>query len=199
MHGRPRRAEGRKGEHRGLFQIDQIDQIKEAQMRFLTKQMSWWRIVLVIGLAAIAIPIASRVSSTAKAVIKERQDYLNLQNAPDNEDAGHKHSKAKHSKESKAAIGLSVAPLQDILYDRRSQYWDQRVLRRLESQDEYLDEQTVDDNEDADAKTSKDSKSAKNKDSKAAADDEDYADDDNVDKELERRREYWRKRLDRDW
>ena len=54
------------------------------------------------------------------------------------------------------------------------------------------------DDNDADAK---DSKAAKDKgqNSKDAADDEDYADDDNVDKELERRREYWRKRLDRDW
>lgn len=168
-------------------------------MRFLTKQLSSWRIVLIIGVAAIAIPIASRVSSTAKAVVKERQDYLDLQSAADNDDAGDKHNKAKHSKESKAAVGLSVALLQDILYDRRSQYWDQRVLRRLESHEEYLDEQTVDDDKDADAKTNKDSKAAKDKNSKAAADDdEDFADDD-VDKELERRREYWRKRLDRDW
>jgi len=172
-------------------------------MRFLTKQLSVWRIILIIGVAAIAIQIASRVSSTAKAVVKERQDYLDLQSAADNEDADDKHSKVKHSKakrskESKAAVGLSVALPQDILYDRRSQYWDQRVLRRLERNDEYLDEQTVDDNEDADTKSSKDSKSAKDKDSKAAADDEYFADDD-VDKELERRREYWRKRLDRDW
>jgi hypothetical protein len=166
-------------------------------MRFLTKQLSWWRIVLIIGVAAIAIPIASRVSSTAKEVVKERQGYLDLQSAADNEDADDKHSQAKHRKESKAAVRRSVALLQDILYDRRSQYWDKRVLRRLESNDEYLDEQTVDDNEDADAKA-KDSKSAKDKNSKASADDEDFAEDD-VDKELERRREYWRKRLDRDW
>ena len=170
-------------------------------MRFLKKQLSWWRIVLIIGVAAMAIPIASRVSSTAKAVVKERQDHLDLQNAADNEGAyakrgKAKHSKAKHSKENKAAVGLSVAPLQDLLYDRRSQYWDKRVLRRLESREEYLDEQTKDDH-DADAK---DSKAAKDKDknSKEAVDDEDFVDD-NVDKELERRREYWRKRLDRDW
>lgn len=181
-------------------------------MRFLTKQLSWWRMVLIVGVAAIAIPIASRVSSNAKAVVRERQadlsQKLDLQSAAGNEDATNNHSqvkhsqanhsKANHSKESKAAVGLSVAPLQDILYDRRSQYWDKRVLRRLESHDEYLDEQTGDDEKDADAKDSKDSK-AKSKDSKAAEDDEDYADDDNVDKELERRREYWRKRLDRDW
>jgi hypothetical protein len=100
-------------------------------------------------------------------------------------------------KDSKAALGEGVAPPQDILYDRRSQYWDKRVLRRLESREEYLDEQTKDDN-DADAKDSKAAKDKGQK-SKDAADDEDYADDDNVDKELERRREYWRKRLDRDW
>jgi hypothetical protein len=164
-------------------------------MRFLKKQLSGWYIVLIIGVAAMAIPVNSRVSSTAEAVVKERQAYLDLQRTADNENADDKHSKAKHSKESKAAAGLSIAPLQDILYDRRSQYWDKRVLRRLESREEYLDEQTKDDN-DADAK---DSKAAKDKNSKNAADDEDYADDDNVDKELERRREFWRRRLDKEW
>ena len=141
-------------------------------------------------MAAIAIPIASRVSSKAKALVKERPDYLDRQTTADNEDADD-----KHSKDSKAAVGEGVAPLQDILYDRRSQYWDKRVLRRLERQDEYLDEQ--DDNKDTDAK---DSKAAKDKDKNskdAADDDEDFADDN--DKELERRPEYWRKRLDRDW
>jgi len=158
-------------------------------MRFLKKQLLWWRIILIIGVAAMAIPIASRVSSTAKAVVKERQDYLDLQSTAAHEDAD--------DKDSKAALGEGVAPPQDILYDRRSQYWDKRVLRRLESREEYLDEQTKDDN-DADAKDSKAAKDKGQK-SKDAADDEDYADDDNVDKELERRREYWRKRLDRDW
>jgi hypothetical protein len=162
-------------------------------MKFLKKQLSWWRIVLIIGVTAMAIPIAFRVSSTAKAVVKERQDYFDQKTTAHNEDAY-----AKHSKDSKAAVGEGVELLQDILYDRRSQYWDQRVLRRLERQDEYLDEETADDNKDADAKDSKASKD-KDKNSKDAADDEDYADDDNADKELERRREYWRKRLDRDW
>ena len=163
-------------------------------MRFLKKQLSGWYIVLIIGVAAMAIPINSRVSSTAKAVVKERQDYRDLQSTADNEDADDKDSKDKHSKDSKAAVGEGVAPPQDILYDRRSQYWDKRVLRRLESREEYLDEQTRDDN-DADAK---DRKAAKDKNSKDAADDEDYADDD-VDKELERRREFWRRRLDKEW
>jgi hypothetical protein len=157
-------------------------------MRFLKKQLSWWRIILTIGVAAMAIPIASRVNSTAKAVVKERQDYLDLQSTAANEDADNKDSKAKHSKDIKAAVGEGVAPPQDILYDRRSQYWDKRVLRRLEDLDE----------EEADDEDSKDSKDSKDKATKNSKDD-DEGDVDDADQELERRREYWRKRLDRDW
>ena len=162
-------------------------------MRFLKKQLLLWRIVLIIGMAGIAILIAARVSPTAKAVVKERQDYLDQKTTARNEDAY-----AKHSKDSKAAVGLGVARPQDDYYDRRREYWDKRIERRLDRREEYLDEQTGDDKEDADVKDSKDSKAAKDKDSKDAVDDEDYADDD-VDKEIERRREYWRKRVDRDW
>ena len=159
-------------------------------MRFIKKQLSLWSIVLIIGMAGIAILIAARVSPTAKAVVKERQDYLDQKTTAHNEDAY-----AKHSKDSKAAVGLGVARPQDDYYDRRREYWDRRVERRLDRREEYLDEQTVDDNKDADAK---DSKAAKDKDSKDAVDDEDYADDD-VDKEIEKRREYWRQRLEKDW
>jgi len=162
-------------------------------MRFLKKQLSLWRIVLIIGMAGIAILIAARVSPTAKAVVKERQDYLDQKTTARNEDAY-----AKHSKDSKAAVGLGVARPQDDYYDRRREYWDKRIERRLDRREEYLDEQTGDDKEDADVKDSKDSKAAKDKDSKDAVDDEDYADD-NVDKEIERRREYWRQRLEKDW
>ena len=162
-------------------------------MRFLKKQLSLWRIVLIIGMAGIAILIAARVRSTAKAVVKERQDYLDQKTTAHNEDAY-----AKHSKDSKAAVGLGVARPQDDYYDRRREYWDKRIERRLDRREEYLDEQTGDDKEDADVKDSKDSKAAKDKDSKDAVDDEDYADD-NVDKEIERRREYWRQRLEKDW
>jgi len=162
-------------------------------MRFLKKQLSLWRIVLIIGMAGIAILIAARVSPTAKAVVKERQDYLDQKTTARNEDAY-----AKHSKDSKAAVGLGVARPQDDYYDRRREYWDKRIERRLDRREEYLDEQTGDDKEDADVKDSKDSKAAKDKDSKDAVDDEDYADD-NVDKEIERRREYWRQRLEKEW
>jgi len=161
-------------------------------MRFIQKQLSLWSIVLIIGMAGIAILIAARVSPTAKAVVKERHDYLDQKTTAHNEDAY-----AKHSKDSKAAVGLGVARPQDDYYDRRREYWDKRIERRLESREEYLDEQTVDDN-DADAKDSKDSKATKDKNSKDSVDDEDFADD-NVDKEIERRREYWRQRLEKDW
>ena len=152
-------------------------------MRFIKKQLSLWRVVLIIGGSAIAIPIAARVSPTAIAVHKERQDYLE-QTTADNEDADD-----THSKDGKAAVGEGVALVQDLLYDRRSQYWDQRVLRRLEGSDEYLDEQTKDD-KDEDANDSK-------------ADKDDKGDEDDWvaerDEEIDRRREYWSRRLDKDW
>ena len=158
-------------------------------MRLIKKHLSLWRIVLIIGVAAIAIPVTSRVSSTAKAVVEERQDHLEQKTAASNED-----TYTKYSKVSKAVVGPGVARPQDDYYERRREYWDKRIERRLDRREEYLDEQTQDDDKDADAKDSK----AKDKNSKAAADDEDYADDD-VDREVERRREYWRKRLDKDW
>ena len=147
-------------------------------MRFIKKQLSLWRVVLIIAGSAIAIPIAARVSPTAIAVHKERQDYLDQQTTADNEDADD-----THSKDSKAAVGEGVALLQDLLYDKRSQYWDKRVLRRLESLDE--------DDNDADAKDSKADKDD--------GDDEDFSLDKDKEEELERRREYWSRRLDKDW
>jgi hypothetical protein len=140
---------------------------------------------------SLAIPIAARAGANGIAAAYQLQENFAQPTANDNED------NANRSKAGKAAVGPRVALPQDDYYDRRREYWDRRVERRLERREEYLDEQTLDD-KDADAKDSQDSKSAKDKNSKDAVDDEDYADDD-VDKEIERRREYWRKRLDRDW
>jgi hypothetical protein len=119
-------------------------------MRFIKKQLSLWRIVLIIGAALIAILIAARVRVATKAQVNEQEDY-----------------------------------------------WARRVERRLDRRQEYLDRQTGDDNDDADAKDSKDSKDT--------ADDEDDADD-TVDKDVkaqqdiyERRREYWRQRVEKEW
>jgi hypothetical protein len=155
-------------------------------MRFIKPQLSWWRIVLIIGVAAIAIPIAARVRATGVAVVNQRHENLAQPTANDTED------NAKPGKDRKALVDRAVGRPQDDYYERRREYWDKRVERRLDRREEYLDSQTGDDKEDADAKDSKD------KDSKDAADDEDD-DADDADKELERRREYWRKRLDKEW
>jgi hypothetical protein len=142
-------------------------------MRFIKKQFALWRLVLIIGVAAIAIPIAARVSQTALAVVDERQEHLDRQAGEDNADAD-----AKHSKDSKAAVGRDVERLQDDYYDRRRRYWEDRVEREL------------DDDDDADTEDKKDSKAGKDD-----GDDED----DPEEEAIERRREYWRDRLDRDW
>lgn len=172
-------------------------------MRFIKKQLLLWGTVLLISVAAIAIPIASRVSPTSMADVKERQDYPEQQ-AADNENAV-----ARVSKNSKTAVGKGVTRRQDY-YDRRRDYWERRVERRLD--EEYMDEQTADDNN-ADAKNSKNSKNSKDKNSKNskdkaakdnAADDElaaddEFATDEITDQEIERRREYWRRRVEREW
>lgn len=146
-------------------------------MTFIKKQLSLWRIVLVVGVAAIAIPIAACVSPTAIADVKASQDCLDHQTTAHNEDAY-----AEHSKDSKAAVGLVIARPQDDYYDRRREYWERRVERRLDHHED-MDE----DDEDA-------------KDSKAGKDDDDDEDEmDRHEDEIERRREYWRKRLDDEW
>jgi len=158
-------------------------------MKFIKKQMSLWRILLIIGVAAIAIGIAAHVRATGIPVVNPPHENLAQPTAGDNED------NAKHSKVG-TAVGRAVGRPQDDYYDRRREYWDKRVERRLDRREEYLDEQTRDDKDDA---------GAKDKDSKDAADDEDDSDD-VVDKDvrasedsIERRREYWRKRLDKEW
>jgi len=112
-------------------------------MRFIKKQLSLWRIVLIVAVAAIAIPIVARVRVSPKAQVDDEEEY-----------------------------------------------WSRRIERRLDRRQEYLDRQTGEDKDDAEAKDSKDAKED--------ADDEDDADD-IVDKDIERRREYWRKRLDDEW
>jgi hypothetical protein len=148
-------------------------------MRFIKQQLALWRIVLIIGMTAIAIPIAARFSPTALAIINEQQEYLGQETRNNNEDRV-----ANHSNSSKAGVGQGIERPQDY-YDRRRQYWEDRVDRRLEREDE----------ETGDEEDAKDSK-----DSKDAADEDDA--DDPVDKEqdiYERRREYWRQRVEREW
>jgi hypothetical protein len=152
-------------------------------MKTIKKHLSLWYIVLIIAVAAIAIPIAARVRATGIAVVNQRHEDLAQPAANEND------NNAKRSKDGKAVVDRGVVRPQDDYYERRREYWEKRVDRRLDRREEYLDRQTKDDDEDADAK---------DKDSKNAADDEDNADDD-VDKEVERRREYWRQRLEKEW
>ena len=112
-------------------------------MRFIKKQLSLWSIVLIIAVAAIAIPNTTEVRVATKAQSDEEE------------------------------------------------YWSRRIERRLDRRQEYLDRQTGDDKDDSDAKD-KDDADAKDK------DDEDDAED-ITERDIERRREYWRKRLDDEW
>jgi hypothetical protein len=122
------------------------------------------------------MPIAARVSPASSSVGIEQQAYLAQPIASENADA--------NARDGEAAVGRRVV-LQDDYYDRRRRYWEDRVEHRLDEEENGDDE---------DAKDSKDSK---------AKDDEDKADsNDNEDSEedvIERRREYWRDRLDREW
>lgn len=148
-------------------------------MKFIAKQFSLWRIVLFVGVMAIAIPIAPGFSATVTA-IEERQEYPVQQAGANNEDAD-----TKHGEDSKASIGKSVR--QDGYYlERRRRQWKNRVENDLDDEDS--DEDTDDDRND----------------SRSARDDDDDDDDEDDTSggeydRLERRREYLRQRLDRNW
>ena len=145
-------------------------------MRLIKK----WRIVLIICVAAIAIPIAARVSPTQTAV-----DEPQLLNAHEQVVAYNEVAETDHPRISKAGIPHRVAPPQDY-YDRRREYWEERMERRAD----YLEQEDGDDDEDA-------ADTADSKDSAAEDDEGDSMGDE--EEMLERRREYWRDRLDRDW
>jgi len=112
-------------------------------MRFIKKRLSLWGLILIIAVAAIAIPDAARMRVATKAQSDEEE------------------------------------------------YWSRRIERRLDRRQEYLERQTGDYKDDSDAKD-KDDADAKDK------DDEDDAED-ITERDIERRREYWRKRLDDEW
>jgi len=158
-------------------------------MKFISK----WRIVLFITIAAIAIPTTAHVSVTGITNINEYRGNLNLP-----ADHNVQETVVETSNEAKAVVGQGAAKRQDY-YDRRREYWEKRVERRMEYEDEYGDDESGDDADKADAKDSKESKdSKKEKESKKAGKDED----DEMDQEAEmyeRRREYWRERLDEEW
>ena len=143
-------------------------------MKFIKNQFSLWRIVLLIGVMAIAIPIAASLRPTVTAV-EEPQEPLVQQTGSDTEPTD-----TKHDGFSKAAGGKGV--MQGYYWDRRRQYWEDRLEDDLDDED--MGEDTADKND------------SKAKDDEA---DDDGLSDDEYDR-IERRREYWRQRLeDEDW
>src|SRR5437868_2618784 len=104
-------------------------------MRFIKK----WRVVLIVGLAAIAIPIAAGDGSTATAFVAESQ-------------ATHHHSVVENAvaivalgNDIKMAKRHPVTPPQDY-YDRRREYWEERMERRAD----HLEEEDGNDDDSAD-------------------------------------------------
>ena len=143
-------------------------------MRFIKK----WRVVLVIGIAAIAIPIAARVSPTQTEFVMERTAPVYQQIADNIEIA-----ETSHTNNSKAGVSHRVTPPQDY-YDRRREYWEDR----MEGRADYLEQE---DGNDEDSAGSEDGKDSSDDDAGDSMDEEEEM--------IEKRREYWRDRLDRDW
>jgi hypothetical protein len=133
--------------------------------------------------------MAASVDPVTIAVVKQGQTHPEQQAANANENPA-----VIRNKDSRpAVVGRGIAWRQDY-YDRRREYWEDRLERRLD--DEEFDDETGND-KDADSKDKKDSKAAK--DDKANKDDSAESDLDQEEELIERRREYWRDRLDREW
>ena len=142
-------------------------------MRSIKKRLAHWRLVLIICIAAVAIPIAASVYTPEKAAVMGTNEHLYYQNGIHNDAADANDTKNKKISDAGKVgrpVGSSVMRPQDDYYERRRQHWEKRLDNRLEHRDEYLDEENGDDNDD------------------------DFGDDD-----IDRRREYYRDRLDEDW
>ena len=136
-------------------------------MRYIGKL----KIYLIIGFAAVAMPIAAHVGRSTLDVVGEPQAVPVVP------------VEITQPKASRSAIGKSLTRPQDY-WDRRREYWERRLESDLEDSD--MDDEDSDKNDKADGEDSKNSKT----------------EDDGADSEedsIERRREYWRQRLDRDW
>lgn len=154
-------------------------------MRSIIKQPLLWCVVLII----VVLPVVAHVGSASRPSVKSSARH----SSPRNEVA-----RAHVTAMTKAITRHVAKPPQD-RYDRRRQYWEDRVDRRLERRQEYLDGEVSS------------SKSKSNKRSSAANDDEEDDEDDEEDDagggssgrddmdRVERRREYWRDRVDRNW
>jgi len=142
-------------------------------MRSIKKRLAHWRLVLLIGIAAVAIPIAASVYTPEKAAVMGTNEHLYHENGIHNDATDANDNKSRKISDAGKVghpVGSSVRQPQDDYYERRRQHWEKRLDNRLEHRDEYLDEENGDDNDD------------------------DFGDDD-----IDRRREYYRDRLDEDW
>jgi hypothetical protein len=106
-------------------------------MRFIKKQLLLWLIVLIFGVAAIAIPSAPRVPVATKAQVDDeeywarrverrldrRQEYLDRQTKDDKDDA----EDSKDSKDDKDADDEDDVDDVDKDIERRREYWRKRL------------------------------------------------------------------------
>ena len=155
-------------------------------MRSNRKNSVLRRVLLIIGLALVGISIASHVASRAQ----EPSDELQVNLSPPTQNVFTGASAVDERKAVSVAI-RRTAPAQS-LYDRRRRYVEDRVERRLDRRQEYLDRQSGGDDEDEDS----------GGDDSDMGDDDSSADDEDLDAEVERverRRENWRQRVDRNW
>lgn len=144
-------------------------------------RLTKWRIVLIIAALGIAIPIAAHVSSTQTAFIDSAEVDLYQPTVA--------HTEVKVAAyNSTTSAGHRATPVQTY-YDRRRRYLERRVERRAD----YLEEEDGNDDDSADSDDGRDSNDS-------ASDDDDEGDSmDQEDELIERRREYLRERLDRNW
>ena len=138
---------------------------------------SIFKMFLMCGIALAVIPAVSGIETRRAAVSAGVVRQANARTVLSD-------SASRSSQQYKARI-------QDDRYDRRREYWEQRIERRMEEEEsrDGGDEEAND----------KDSKKAKDK----GDDDEDDASADQPAQRehdaVEQRREYWRNRLEREW
>jgi hypothetical protein len=133
-------------------------------------------LLLVVGLTAFALP-GSPIGEASS--VDERYEVLEAQ--------------SPLSLSAETSIPPHSSRQQDDYYDRRRRYWEDRLERELDDEEFGDDEEDEDDpayaNEQTKDKTdTKETKKGSSSDS-----------DPEMERELEQRREYWSRRLDRDW
>jgi hypothetical protein len=143
---------------------------------------SLWRTLLIIGVAVIAIPVTARISSNTPTFVPEQQ--ANIYSRVESTEDQHANKDSVPNLAPGHPQGLPQA-----YYNRRRQYVEDRVERRIDRRQEYLDRQTGDDEDSAGA------------DDEDGGDDEDASSDRGYDEEdrIESRREYLRDRAERRW